>query len=125
MRKEIISENAPQAIGPYSQGIETDNFVFLSGQIGITEKGKLATGGTTGQFKQIMKNIKYILKELNLDLSAIVKTTIFLKDMNDFQAINSVYEDYWTKPYPARSTVEVAKLPKDVNIEIEVIAVKN
>jgi 2-iminobutanoate/2-iminopropanoate deaminase len=124
MKKEIISKDAPQAIGPYSQGIEIDNLVFLSGQIGIMENGEIASGGTLGQFKQIMKNIEYILKELNLGFSSIIKTTLFLKNMDDFQEINSAYKNYWTKPYPARSTVEVARLPKNVDIEIEVIAIK-
>ena len=125
MKKELISEKAPKAIGPYSQAIETDNLIFLSGQIGFNEKGELAEGGTVKEFEQIMKNIGCVLEEVGLDFSDIVKTTIFLKNMGDFQQVNSAYEKYFSKPYPARSTVEVSKLPKGVNIEIEVIAVKN
>ncbi len=124
MKKEIISKNAPKAIGPYSQGIETDNFVFLSGQIGINAEGEVVEGGTLKEFEQIMENIKAILKEVGLDLSSIVKTTIFLKNISDFNQVNESYKKYFTNPYPARSTVEVASLPKNLNIEVEIIAIK-
>ena len=124
MKKEIISKNAPKAIGPYSQGIETDNFVFLSGQIGINAEGEVVEGGTLKEFEQIMENIKAILKEVGLDLSSIVKTTVFLKNISDFNQVNESYKKYFTNPYPARSTVEVASLPKNLNIEVEIIAIK-
>ena len=123
MTKEVINtNNAPEAIGPYSQGVIVGDFVYTSGQLPINPATgvpdiKLAT-------KQSMENIKAILEEAGTSLNNVVKTSIFLKDLNDFEAVNEVYGTYFIENKPARSCVQVAKLPKDAVIEIEAIAVK-
>ncbi|EJC01328.1 RidA family protein [Helicobacter pylori] len=125
MKKVIHSALAPKAIGPYSQAIATNDLVFVSGQLGID--------ATTGEFKgadihsqttQSMENIKAILKEANLGMDSVVKTTILLKSLDDFAVVNEIYGSYFTEPYPARATFQVAKLPKDALVEIEAIAIK-
>ncbi|WP_033619872.1 RidA family protein [Helicobacter pylori] len=125
MKKVIHSTLAPKAIGPYSQAIATNNLVFVSGQLGID--------ATTGEFKgadihsqttQSMENIKAILKEADLGMDSVVKTTILLKSLDDFAVVNEIYGSYFTEPYPARATFQVAKLPKDALVEIEAIAIK-
>lgn len=122
-RIEIKTDNAPKAIGPYSQGIRVGDFVFTSGQIPINPKtGALVSGGIDVQAKQVFENLKAVLSGAGMDFSNVVKTTIFLKDINDFAKTNEIYEGYFVKPYPARSCVEVAALPKDVLIEVELIA---
>lgn len=119
--KEIKTTKAPAAIGPYSQGIAIDNLLFTSGQIPIIpETGELAEG-VEAQAHQAIKNLSMIVKEAGAEMSDVIKTTVFIKDMNDFAKINEVYAQYFTEPYPARSCVEVARLPKDVQIEIEAI----
>ncbi len=124
-KKLIESKKAPKALGPYSQSIESNGFIFLSGQIGINpEDGKLVNGGISEQTKQIFSNIENILSEADCKLNDIVKVTVFLKNMDDFSLVNSIYSEYFSKPYPARSAIQVAKLPMDVDIEIESIAVK-
>ncbi len=126
MKKEILTQNAPAPIGPYSQGIEVGNFVFCSGQVGSDP----ATGAVVGegnveaQTHQVMKNISAVLKQAGVGFGNVVKTTIFLKNMGDFPKVNAIYAESFIPPFPARSTVEVARLPKDVLVEIEVIAVK-
>ena len=126
MKKIIKSENAPAAIGPYSQGIETSNLFFLSGQIPLDRAGNIISQNIEEQAKQCLANIESILKEAGLSKSDIVKTTIFLKDMNDFSRVNEIYGKFFEGTiFPARSTVEVARLPKDAKIEIEVIASRN
>ncbi|MCB9057113.1 MAG: RidA family protein [Calditrichae bacterium] len=123
--KYIESKNAPAPIGPYSQAIETNGFIFLSGQIALSpEKGEIVSDNVEGQVIQVIKNITAVLEEAGLKISNIVKTTIFLKDMNDFVKVNEIYGRYFSDSKPARSTVEVSRLPKDVLVEIECIAVR-
>ncbi|ABK62578.1 MULTISPECIES: RidA family protein [Clostridium] len=125
MKKEVIStSNAPGALGPYSQGIKVGEFVFVSGQIPINPKDNSIPKTIKEQTKQSLDNIKAILSEVNLDFSNIVKTTIFLTDLNDFNDVNEVYGTYFEGDYPARCCLEVSKLPKDVSIEIEVMAIE-
>ncbi len=120
--KVVSTEKAPAAIGPYSQAIITNGFVFASGQIPIIpETGALAEG-LEAQSHQVFKNVTELLSAAGTDISKTVKTTVFIKDMNDFAAINAVYSQYFSTPFPARSCVEVARLPKDVLLECEVVA---
>ncbi len=122
-KKLIETKNAPEALGPYSQAVSINGFLFLSGQIGIDPAiGKVVEGGVSEQTKQIFSNIKNILAEAGRTLDDIIKVTVFLKNMDDFSLVNSIYAEYFTKPYPARSALQVAKLPLDVDIEIETIA---
>ncbi|MCH5585851.1 RidA family protein [Shimazuella sp. AN120528] len=120
--KIIQTNNAPQALGPYSQAVQIGNFLFASGQIPLTPAGVLITGDIKEQTHQVLKNIIEVLKEADATLENVVKATIFIKNMDDFSAINEVYGEYFDTHKPARSTVEVARLPKDAGIEIEVIA---
>jgi len=124
-KKQIDTKKAPAALGPYSQGVISNGFIFLSGQIGIDpENGKLVDGGVAEQTKQIFGNIKNVLSESGSVLDDVVKVTVFLKNMDDFSLVNSIYSNYFSKPFPARSAIQAAKLPLDVDIEIEVIAAK-
>lgn len=122
--KNIISTNkAPSAIGPYSQAVEVNGFIFVSGQLGLDSvSGNIIDGGVGAQTKRAMENIIAILEEVGLELMDVVKTTIFLTDMNDFAKVNEVYKNYFAEDFPARSTVQVAGLPKGGVVEIEVIA---
>ena len=124
MAKTIIATTkAPGAIGPYSQGIKANGFVFASGQLGlIPETGEFAEGGVTGQTRQSLTNVKQVLEAAGSGLEKVVKVTVFLKDMKDFAAMNAVYSEFFTENFPARSAVQVAALPKDGLVEIEVIA---
>ena len=124
MAKTIIATNkAPGAIGPYSQGIKANGFVFVSGQLGlIPETGEFAEGGVAGQTRQSLTNVKHVLEAAGSGLGKVVKVTVFLKDMKDFAAMNAVYSEFFTEDFPARSAVQVAALPKDGLVEIEVIA---
>jgi 2-iminobutanoate/2-iminopropanoate deaminase len=123
MSSAVSSPDAPPAIGPYSQGIASGSFVFLSGQIPLVrDTGKFANGGITEQTEQVIANIKALLKSQNLTLANVVKATVFLADMNEFTAMNEVYAKHFTGTPPARSTVQVARLPRDARVEIEVIA---
>jgi 2-iminobutanoate/2-iminopropanoate deaminase len=124
MSKQIINTiYAPAAIGPYSQAVKSGNLLFVSGQIPINPAtGNVVSGSIEEETHQVMKNLSAILKEAGVDLSAVLKTTIFIKNMNDFVKINEVYASYFSGSYPARETVEVARLPKDVNVEVSVIA---
>ena len=120
--KTVSTKNAPAAIGPYSQAQIVGNMVYTSGQIPIIpETGELAQG-LEAQANQVFKNISQLLKAAGSDMSKVVKTTVFIKNMDDFAAINEIYAKYFTEPFPARSCVEVARLPKDVALECEVIA---
>ncbi len=122
MREKVQTEKAPRAIGPYSQAIDTGDFVFLSGQIGLEPAtGKMAAG-VEAQTHQVMKNLQAVLEAVGLDFSHVVKTTIYLADLNDFQTVNEIYASYLKEPYPARATVQVAALPKGARVEIEMIA---
>jgi len=123
MRTIISTDRGPKAIGPYSQAVRAEGFVFLSGQIPIDPSSQqLIDGEIAAQTDRVLQNIQGILRAAGTDLARVVKTTVFLKDMNDFAAMNEVYGRYFTNDPPARSTVEVARLPKDVLVEIEVIA---
>ncbi|MEG0093946.1 MAG: RidA family protein [Erysipelotrichaceae bacterium] len=120
----IKPENAPKALGPYSPAVKLGDFVYLSGQIPLDPKTNEVVGSTIEeQTHQVMKNIEVILAEMGLEFRHIVKTTIFVKDLNDFASLNEVYGSYLKEPYPARSCVEVAKLPKDVLVEIECLVI--
>lgn len=125
MRKVIQTNNAPQAIGPYSQAIEANGFVFVSGQIPIDPQSGEIVEGIENQTNQVMNNLNAILKEAGVSFKDVVKFTIFLNSMDDFAKVNEIYATYLEQPYPARATVEVARLPKDVLIEMDVIAVKS
>lgn len=120
--KVIKTLEAPAAIGPYSQAIKANGFLFVSGQIPLTPNGELAGDDIKTQTKQVLKNLKAILKEADLSLKDTVKTTIFLKNMDDFSVVNEIYAQAFKEHKPARSTIEISKLPKDVLIEIELIA---
>ncbi|MCJ7786030.1 MAG: RidA family protein [Desulfobacterales bacterium] len=124
MKKKVIqTERAPKAIGPYSQAIQAGNFLFLSGQIPLDPKtGELVKGDIGQQTKQVLENIKGVLESQKLGMEDVVKVTIFLKDIRNFNRVNEVYATYFPPPAPARSTVEVAKLPRNAEIEIEAIA---
>ena len=124
MKKQINTPNAPQAIGPYSQAISFDKILFISGQIPADpQTGQIVSGGVAEETHQVMKNLKAILEEAGSQFSNAVKTTIFLKNMDDFAVVNEIYASYFEEGnYPARETVQVAKLPKDVNVEISMIA---
>jgi 2-iminobutanoate/2-iminopropanoate deaminase len=123
MRDVVITEHAPQAIGPYSQAIKAGGFVFVSGQIPIDPATGLIVQAEIGaQADRVLQNLKAILTAAGTSLDNVVKTTVFLKSMGDFAAMNEVYARYWKKAPPARSTVEVSRLPKDVLVEIDVIA---
>ena len=124
--KEIISTpKAPAAIGPYSQAVCVGDMIYTSGMIPIIpETGELETGDIKAQAKQAIGNLIALVKEAGSDADHVIKTTVFIKDMNDFAAVNEVYSTFFEKDCPARSCVEVARLPKDVKIEIECIALK-
>jgi 2-iminobutanoate/2-iminopropanoate deaminase len=125
MKTVINTKNAPAPIGPYSQAVIVNGMLYVSGQVAINPAtGDVIKGSINDETKQVMENLKSILTEAGLDFSNVVKTTIFLKDMNNFKNVNEVYGSYFTKDFPARETVEVARLPKDVNVEISVIAAK-
>lgn len=125
MKKIINTSYAPAPIGPYSQAILAGNTLYVSGQIPIDPAtGNLVTINIIRETNQVMHNILAILKEAGMDFSNVVKTTIFLTDMNNFVNVNEVYGQYFTSDFPARETVQVSRLPKDVNVEISVIAVK-
>ncbi|MBQ2065346.1 MAG: RidA family protein [Paludibacteraceae bacterium] len=119
----ISTKNAPAAIGPYSQAIKVGNLIYTSGQIPIDPAtGTLVAGGIKEQTRQSLLNVQAILKEAGLSMSSVVKTTVFMADMNDFADMNTVYAEFFTEPYPARSAVAVKALPKGALVEIEVVA---
>lgn len=122
MKKVVLSEQAPAPIGPYSQAILAGNMLFVSGQIAL-KAGQMIQNSIEEETHQVMKNLGAVLEAAGLNFSHIVKTTIFVKDLNNFQAINEVYGSYFTENPPARETVEVSRLPKDANVEISCIAI--
>jgi 2-iminobutanoate/2-iminopropanoate deaminase len=123
MKKVIQTDKAPKAIGPYSQGIQAGNLVFLSGQIALDPKtGEMLAGDVRQQTQQVLENIKGLLESQGLEMRDVIKTTIFLKEMGNFNQVNDVYAAYFSSSPPARSTVEVARLPRNAEIEIEAIA---
>jgi 2-iminobutanoate/2-iminopropanoate deaminase len=122
-KKVIITDKAPRAIGPYSVGIQTDCFVFTSGQLGLNPiTGEIVSGGIEAETRQVIINLKNILEAVDSSLDSIVKTTVFLKDMNDFTRMNTVYGEFFSKNPPARTTVAVKDLPKGALIEIDAVA---
>ena len=125
MNKKIATENAPQAIGPYSQAVQYGDFLFVSGQIAIDpQTANIVEGKIEAQTEQVLKNIAAIIEAAGMSLQDVVKCTCFLKDMNDFVRFNGVYENYFGESPPARETVEVARLPKDVRVEVSAICGK-
>ena len=124
MKKIINTSNAPKPIGPYNQAVISGNLMFMSGQIAFDPStGELVIGEIQAETKQVMENLKSILDEAGLSFKDVIKTSIFLSDMNNFQQVNEVYGSYFSDEYaPARETVEVSRLPKDVNVEISMIA---
>lgn len=125
MNKQIHTDNAPTAIGPYSQAIEANGMVFASGQLPIDHTtGNFVEGGVKEQTRQSLTNAQNILKAAGTDLAHVVKTTVFLSDMDNFGAMNEVYAEFFTQPFPARSAVAVKTLPKGALVEVECIAVK-
>ena len=123
MQRKIHTQNAPAAIGPYSQAIVCKGMLYASGQIPIDPaSGKIESDDIIEQTHQVMKNIGEVLKAVKLDYKDVVKTTVFLTDLDDFATVNEIYGGYFAEPYPARSCVQVAKLPRGAKIEIEVIA---
>lgn len=123
--KVVNTSNAPKAIGPYSQAIEANGLIITSGQLPIDPAtGQFAPGGIKEQTRQSLLNAQAILKEAGIDLSHVMKTTVFLADMEDFAAMNEVYAEFFSEPYPARSAISVKRLPKDALVEVECIAEK-
>lgn len=120
--KTVFTDKAPLPVGPYSQAIVINNLIFCSGQIGIDPKNNQLVDGIENQTKQVLNNLKMILDESGSSIDKVIKTTIFLKDINQFQIVNKIYEDFFKDHKPARSTVEVSNLPKRALIEIELIA---
>jgi len=121
--EQVVTENAPKAIGPYSQGTKGNGFVFCSGQIPADPKtGELVSGSITDQTRQSLSNVKGVIEGAGSSMDRVMKVTVFLKDMNDFSEMNAEYTKWFSDPPPARAAVEVARLPKDVDIEIEAIA---
>lgn len=125
MKKHLHSDKAPRPIGPYSQAVEFENLIFTSGQIALTLEGTIISDDIKEQTMLAIENLKNILEHNNSSLENVIKTTVFLKDMNEFAAMNEVYNTFFETALPARSTVEVSRLPKDVRVEIEIIAFKN
>ncbi|ARF14235.1 RidA family protein [Sporosarcina ureae] len=119
----VKTEQAPQAIGPYSQAVKVNGVVYTSGQIPLTLAGEVIGGGIEEQTNQVLRNLSKVLEEAGSSLQKVIKTTVFIQDMNEFGALNAIYEEYFGEHKPARSTVEVARLPKDVRVEIEAIAI--
>ena len=122
MKKIIHSSNAPEAIGPYSQAVFANNTLYCSGQIALDKNGALVNGNISDETKQVINNIREVLKAAKMDFTNVVKSTIFLKNIQDFNVVNKIYEKVFDDSPPARETVEVSNLPKNVNIEISVIA---
>jgi 2-iminobutanoate/2-iminopropanoate deaminase len=123
MKKAVSSSAAPKAIGPYSPAIRTGQLLFVSGQVSIDPaSGSYVAGDIKAETRRVLENIGALLTAADLDFSAVVRTTVYLTDMDDFASMNEVYAGFFVEPYPARATVQVARLPKDARIEIDVIA---
>jgi len=124
MRKIVVSEKAPKAIGPYSVAVQTGQLVYTAGQIGLNpETGEIVPGGIEAETRQVLTNLKNVLESAGSSLGDVVKTTVFLRDMGDFAKMNAIYAEFFAKDPPARSTVAVAGLPKGCAVEIEAVAV--
>ena len=124
-RRAISSSKGAPAIGPYSSALAVGSLVFLSGQIPLGPDGTVVAGGIQEQTVQVLENMRALLDEAGADFSKVAKTTIFLADMGDFAAVNQIYATYFVEPYPARATVQVARLPRDVRVEIDAIVVRD
>ncbi len=125
MKQEVRTDKAPKAIGPYSQGIVANGFVFVSGQVPFDPAtGELVTGPIEDQARRVLMNVAAVLDAAGSSMDKVVKATVFLQDMNDFAKMNAVYGEFFKTPYPARAAVQAARLPRDVKIEIEVIALE-
>ena len=122
MKEAVQTSAAPAAIGPYSQATVSGTLVYTSGQIPLRPDGSLLEGDVAAQARQVLDNLKAVLEAAGSGLGQVLKTTVFLKDMDDFAAMNAVYAEYFGDPFPARSTVQVARLPRDVRVEIEAVA---
>lgn len=126
MKHTVNTNKAPSAIGPYSQAIVVNNFIFCSGQVGKDPKtNQFVSGGISEQTRQVLENLKAVLASAGVNFSSVVKTTVYLKNVADFSQMNEVYATYFQKPYPARATIEAARLPQDALVEIECIAFKD
>jgi len=125
MKKQAVTvANGPSAIGPYSVGIQAGEFVFTAGQIGLDPAtGNIVSGGVEAETRQALENLKKILEAAHSGLDQVVKTTVFLQNMGDFAAMNAIYAQYFAEPYPARSAIQVAALPKNAQVEIEAVAI--
>jgi len=122
MKEAVATTAAPAAIGPYSQATVSGQVVYTSGQIPLLPDGSLLEGDVEAQARQVLENLKAVLTAAGSGLERVLKTTVFLKDMADFAAMNAIYTEYFSEPYPARSTVQVGRLPRDVRVEIEAVA---
>ena len=120
--KEIKTNKAPQALGPYSQGVVMGNMLFTSGQVGINPENGQVADNIEGQARQVLQNVKAVIEAGGATMNDVDKTAVFVKNMDDFAKVNEIYAEFFTEPYPARSCVEVARLPKDMLVEIEAIA---
>jgi 2-iminobutanoate/2-iminopropanoate deaminase len=126
MKSIIATTDAPAAVGPYSQAVAIGNFLFCAGQIPLDPaSGNIVEGNITAQTTRVLENVKAVLAANSMTFADVVKSTVFLADMNDFAAMNAVYAQYFQAPFPARSTIQVARLPKDARVEIEVIAARS
>ena len=126
MKTVIATPDAPAAVGPYSQAVAVGNFLFCAGQIPLDPaSGNIVEGDVSAQTTRVLENVKAVLAANSMTFADVVKATVFLADMNDFAAMNAVYSQYFQAPYPARSTIQVARLPKDARVEIEVIAARS
>jgi len=126
MKTVIVTSDAPAAVGPYSQAVAIGNLLFCAGQIPLEPAtGNVVEGDITAQTTRVLENVKAVLAGNSMTFADVVKATVFLADMNDFAAMNAVYAQYFQAPYPARSTIQVARLPKDARVEIEVIAARS
>jgi 2-iminobutanoate/2-iminopropanoate deaminase len=122
-RQAITTHEAPSAIGPYSQAVRAGAFLFISGQIGLVPStGVVAEGGIAGETHQVLRNLDAILRAAGVSLASVVKTTVYMADLGEFEAMNRVYATYFPRPEPARSTIQAARLPRDARVEIDVIA---
>ena len=123
MKKQVQTDRAPKPIGPYSQGVAANGFVFVSGQIPLNPAtGELTTGPIEDQTRQVLRNVGAVLEAAGSSYDSVVKATVFLQDMNDFAKMNAVYGEFFKPPHPARAAVQVVRLPRDVKVEIEVVA---
>ncbi|MGE7852929.1 RidA family protein [Bacillus paramycoides] len=122
MKQVVLSKNAPQPIGPYSQAIISKNYIYISGQLPLYAETMILAEGIENQTRQCLENLKFILEENGLGMDSVLKTTIFMTDLTNFKTANEIYGEYFSEPFPARSTIQVAKLPMNAEIEIELVA---